>query len=46
MKAVHHMTLFWKVYISFAIVLLFFLDKVFIPLKFKKELVQHKPRFL
>ena len=45
MKAVHHMTLFWNVYISFAIVLLL-LDKVLISLKFKKELEQLKPRFL
>ena len=33
MKAVHHMTLYWNEYISFAIVL----DKEFISLKFKKE---------
>ena len=44
MKAVHHMTLFRNVYISFAIVL--YLDKVLISLKFKKELEQLKPRFL
>ena len=38
MKAVHHMTLYWNEYISFAIVSHYcFLDKVFIPLKFRKE---------
>ena len=47
MKAVHHMTLYWNEYISFAIVSHYcFLDKVFIPLKFRKEWVEHKSYFL
>ena len=37
MKAVDHMTLYWNEYISFAIVSHYLLDKVFTPLKFKKE---------
>ena len=37
MKAVDHMTLYWNEYISFATVSHYLLDKVFTPLKFKKE---------
>ena len=44
MKAVHRMRLFWNEYISFAIVS--HLDKVYTPLKFKKEWVEHKDSFL
>ena len=43
MKAVHHMTLYWNEYISFAIVSHY---KVFLPLKLSEEWVEHKPRFL
>ena len=40
------MTLYWNEYISFALYYTTVLDKVFIPLKFKKEWVEHKPHFL
>ena len=48
MKAVH-MTLFWNLYVSFAIVSHYCFSQgiytTFIP-QFKKEWVSHKPRFL